>query len=273
MKTSTQLTRLSPQEIEHYNREGYAIPAGKVFRDQKFLDLANHFDTKLAALPEGERPEAMDVPHFTDPKLNEWALAPEVIDLVEPLIGPDIILFSTHFICKPGTDGRRVPWHEDSAYWRRMLDPIEVATVWLAIDPSTTANGCMNVIPRTHATGQKGFSDYEDVDATTNVFGQEIIPSHRKDELAVPIELQPNHCSLHDGRLQHSSQANTSGIRRCGYTMRFMPATTRLSPNFHDRHVMYLARGRNVLDQPLADPTKSYDTLYAERLLKKVNAH
>ena len=40
----------------------------------------------LAALPEGVRPEAMDVPHFTDPALFEWLFANEVLDLVEPII-------------------------------------------------------------------------------------------------------------------------------------------------------------------------------------------
>jgi hypothetical protein len=116
-KTSS---RLSPEEVSQYRSEGYVLPKGKVFSDEKFAALFEHFETKLAAWPKDQRPEAMDTPHFGDPKLNEWALAPEVVDLVEPLLGPDILLFSTHFICKPTGDGRRVPWHEDSAYWRKL---------------------------------------------------------------------------------------------------------------------------------------------------------
>jgi hypothetical protein len=65
----------------------------------------------------------MDKPHFTDTKLFDWVLSDRVLDLVEPLLGPDFQLFSTHFICKPQGDGRRVPWHEDSAYWKGMLEP------------------------------------------------------------------------------------------------------------------------------------------------------
>ena len=58
--------------------------------------------------------------------------ADEVLDIIEPLIGPDIALFSSHFICKPRGNGKRVPWHEDSFYWRGMMQqPIEVCTVWL----------------------------------------------------------------------------------------------------------------------------------------------
>jgi len=138
--------------------QGYLIYPDRIFPDEKFARLKRHFDAKLAALPEGERPEAMDVPHFTDPALFEWLFADEVLDLVEPILGPDIALFASHFICKPKGDGRKVPWHEDSFYWKGMIDPMEVVTVWLAIDPSTEENGCMFVKPGTHRTAQQGFS-------------------------------------------------------------------------------------------------------------------
>ncbi|MEX0322771.1 MAG: phytanoyl-CoA dioxygenase family protein [Puniceicoccaceae bacterium] len=265
--------RLSDQQIDHYRKEGYVIYDQPVFSGDKFNSLKQHFESKLAEWPKDERPEAMDTPHFGDPKLNEWALAPEVVDIVEPLLGPDIILFSTHFICKPQGDGRRVPWHEDSAYWRKLLDPMEVVTVWLAIDESTVDNGCMYVIPRSHNTGRMGFSDYEEVDTRKSVFGTEIIPTQRKDELAVPCELQQNYCSLHDARTQHGSPPNTSTKRRCGWTLRFIPATTRLAPQFVDKQLMYLARGKNVLNQPLADPAKDYSDVLEKRRREGFKAH
>jgi len=273
MESTATSPRLTAKEVQLYREEGFVLPAGKVFADKKFDALVAHFNQKLEEWSSDQRPETMDTPHFGDPKLNEWALAPEVVDLVEPLLGPDILLFSTHFICKPQGDGRRVPWHEDSAYWRRQLDPMEVATVWLALDPSTTANGCMYVIPRTHNSGRKGFSDYEGVDEQKSVFSTEIIPSQRKDELAVPCELQPNFCSLHDARIQHGSPPNTSDIRRCGWTLRFVPATTRLLPEYHDKQLMYLARGKNILGQNLADPTQDYSHVLEERRRQKFKAH
>ena len=272
MKSRTP-SRLTPREIEQYRTGGYCLPAGKVYSDDKFQRLLGHFEEKLADWPKDQRPETMDTPHFGDPALNEWALAPEVVDLVEPLLGPDILLFSTHFICKPKGDGRRVPWHEDSAYWRNLLDPMEVATVWLALDPSTVKNGCMFVIPRSHNTGKMGFSDYERVDPTKCVFETEIVTADRRDELAVPCELQPNHCSLHDARTQHGSAANTSDIRRCGWTLRFIPATSRLNPEYADRQLMYLARGKNSLNQDLSDPQKNYSHVIEERKRLGFRAH
>ncbi|MEM6821309.1 MAG: phytanoyl-CoA dioxygenase family protein [Verrucomicrobiota bacterium] len=266
-------SRITQEQVNQYKNEGYVLPRIQVFESAKFQKLVDHFEEKLAAWPSDLRPETMDTPHFNDCKLLEWALAPEVIDLVEPLLGPDLLLFSTHFICKSKNDGRRVPWHEDSAYWRRHLDPMEVATVWLAIDPSTTENGCMYVIPKSHNTGKKGYSDYEDTDLSKNVFGTEIISKDRKDELAVPCQLQPNECSLHDSRIQHGSPPNTSTMRRCGWTLRFMHAGCRLNPQSHSTHIIYPARGKNLLNQPLADPGRNYPEVVEARHKKGIKSH
>ena len=271
METTNTLShpRLNPNQVATFRREGFLIYDAPVFPAAKFEKLKAHFERKLAALPSGARPEAMDVPHFTDTALFEWLFADEVLDLVEPLIGPDIALFSSHFISKPQGDGRRVPWHEDSAYWKGMLKPMEVVTVWLAIDPSLEENGCMRVIPRTHVEGQKGFSDYEAVDSATNVFHIEIIKPQRDESKAVPCILQPNQASLHDGRVMHGSDANTSNLRRCGYTMRYVSSGVRLSEKSRESHQIYLARGRDLAGQSYGDPAQTADWLMEGRSGKR----
>jgi ectoine hydroxylase-related dioxygenase (phytanoyl-CoA dioxygenase family) len=262
MTATTSHPRLSEAQVQTYRRDGYLVVTDPIFPQAKFDKLKAYFEDLLANLAEGQRPEAMDVPHFTHPELFEWLFADEVLDLVEPIVGPDIALWSSHFICKPKGDGRRVPWHEDSAYWKGQLDPMEVCTVWLAIDPSTAQNGCMVVIPGSH---DNGYSDYDPVDPAKHVFSTEIKPSQRKDQLAVPIELQPNQASLHDGKLQHASAANTSDIRRCGYTMRYMSASVRFSSGVVNHkgavHQIYLARGKDTAGNHYADPTKAYPEL------------
>jgi len=266
--------RISQEEVEHFTREGYVVPTRPIFSEQKFSRLKSHFEKKLAALPEGARPEGMDVPHFTDPALFEWLLADEILDLVEPIIGPDIALFSSHFICKPKGNGKRVPWHEDSAYWKAMLPAtMEVVTVWFAIDPSRRENGCMQVIPRTHNTGKKGFSDYDPTDTTKNIFPTEVTKTQRDESKAVAIELEPNHASLHDARIIHGSEPNVSDLRRCGYTMRFMSSATRLSEEVGQYHRIYLARGRDLANQSYGDPTHVYSDVLNTRAILGKNGH
>ena len=259
-------SRLTPAQVADYRRDGYLIFSEPVLPEAKFAALAAFFEGILARLPRDERPEAMDVPHFAHPQLLEWAFDDAILDLVEPIVGPDIALFSTHFICKPKGNGRRVPWHEDSAYWQGKIEPMEVCTVWLAIDPSRRANGCMMVIPRTHREGRAGFSDYDDVDPQQNVFGSEIRESQRDETRRVYLELEPNQCSLHDARIMHGSEPNTSTLRRCGWTLRFCPATVKFNEEkFAGLHQVYLARGRNVAGNVYADPARANPELLARR--------
>jgi Phytanoyl-CoA dioxygenase (PhyH) len=249
--------RLSNEQVAFYRTEGYLKVVDPILPQRKFDALKSHFEQKLMRLADDVRPEAMDVPHFSDPKLFEWLFADEVLDLVEPIIGPDIALFSSHFICKPRGNGKRVPWHEDSFYWKGKLDPMEVCTLWLAIDPSTRVNGCMKIIPRT----LHGYSDYEPVDSNTNVFPTEIKKKMVDEAKTVYLELDPNHASLHDGRLMHGSDPNNSSIRRCGYTMRYVSTRVKLSDAERSRHLIYLARGKDRAGNQYADPTKSYEDL------------
>jgi len=259
--------RLSSDQVEQFQSEGYLIYKEPVLPQAKFDSLKAYFEKMLAELPGEIRPESMDVPHFMHPELIKWATDETVTSLVTPLLGPDLALFSTHFICKPKGNGRRVPWHEDSAYWLGLVHgAIEVVTVWLAIDPSTRENGCMMVIPRTHRTGQMGYSDYAGVDATQNVFATEIIKAQRDDARRVYIELQPNQASLHDARIQHGSEVNTSNIRRCGLTLRYCSTATKFNyEKFAGMHQVYLARGVDRGGNTYADPTKTYPELMKKR--------
>ncbi len=254
-------SRLTPDQVEHFKDQGYLIVDQPIFSGDKFQRLAKHFDVMLEQWvqdPLMRSPEHMDVPHFHDPALFEWLFDEEILSLVEPILGPDIALFSSHFICKPAGTGKRVPWHEDSGYWKGRLDPMEVVTVWLAIDPSTPSNGCMRVIPSSHRTGKCGFSDYESVDdEKSNVFVLEIKNTDMDESQAVDCILKPNQASLHDSRLIHGSNANTGDVRRCGYTMRFISTRTRFKEDVRsDGFHIYLAKGKDHAGNKYGDPTK-----------------
>jgi hypothetical protein len=259
-------TGLSDEQVDVYRREGYIINRRQVLAPERFEALKAYFEKILGELPSDERPESMDVPHFMHPRLLEWAFEPALLALVEPILGLDLALFSTHFICKPKGNGKRVPWHEDSAYWKGQIEPMEVCTVWLAIDPSTRLNGCMMVIPRSHREGRAGFSDYGPVDTQASVFSTEIVIQQRNDADRVYIELQPNECSLHDARIQHGSEPNTSSVRRCGWTLRFCPTRVKFNQErFAGGHHVYLAKGRDLGGNSYADPARAYPDVMAKR--------
>src|SRR4026208_2167026 len=103
------------QEVAFYREQGY-LKFGRIFTQAEMDALREHVDEMIAALPEGKRPEEMDVPHFQDPWLFRYLTDPRRLDVIEAFIGPDIVLWSSHFISKPGGNGLAVPWHTDGAY-------------------------------------------------------------------------------------------------------------------------------------------------------------
>ena len=132
---------------------------GKVLTDGEVVGLREHVDEMVAALAEAQRPEGMDMLHLRDDYMYRICSHPRILDVIEQFIGPNIVLFASHLICKPGGDGKAAPWHQDSTYWP--LDPMEVMTMWLAIDEATSENGCMRVIPGTHTLGELAHEQQE----------------------------------------------------------------------------------------------------------------
>lgn len=229
--------------LQFYRKNGYWLRKRPLFSQQKF--------ERLHAIFEGHvnngnvRSDELDVPHFKDHRLFEFLVSEEVMNLVEPVLGPNIGLWSSHFISKEPFSGRATPWHEDSSYWKGRLDRVDqLVTVWLALDPSNKQNGCLRVIPSSHLNG--GFSEYKEVDKAGNTFGTAIVQVD--ESKAVDFELLPNECSLHDGRIVHGAEPNTSPTRRCGYTMRYFSLETRVDPGHkkNKSHRIFYCRGGNI---------------------------
>ncbi|RKN80480.1 phytanoyl-CoA dioxygenase family protein [Paenibacillus ginsengarvi] len=240
---------LTEQDVQNYKDQGYLLYNKPVFSEEKLARLTGIFEEHL--IEKGKKlSDELDTPHFRDERLLEFLLSDEVLDLVEPIIGPNIMLWSSHFICKDPLVGRATPWHEDSAYWKGRLDNYDkIVTVWLAIDRSTEENGCMRVIPGTHVNG---FSEYEQVDKQNNLFGSQI--KNVDESKAVYFNLERGECSLHDSRIMHGAKPNTSEYRRCGYTMRYLPASTKLlEGKKNDGFKVWLARGKDMAGNSYAN--------------------
>jgi len=255
---------LNLEERLHYERHGYCIRRDPILSKRKFSGLSDCFEQILDERDAGIRPEHLDVPHFRYPRLFEWLFDDDVLDLVESLIGRNIALFSSHFLCKPSGDGLQVPWHEDGFYWSKMIQPVEVCTVWLAIDPSCIANGCMYVVPGPDERS----SEYGQAEGAGNVFNEEIRNREAMDAKAVPIELEPNQASFHNAAIVHGSPPNKSSMRRCGYTMRYMRASVKFNDEI-PTHQVYLARGKDLAGNRYADPDRVAPEVMTQRLYSK----
>jgi hypothetical protein len=233
---------LDELDVKSFRTDGYHLNRNQLFSPEKLDRLERIFDEHLA--DKGDKlSDELDTPHFRDPRLLDFLLSDEVLDLVQPLVGPDIALWTSHFISKEPYTGRATPWHEDSAFWDGRLSRYDrIVTVWLALGPSNRQNGCMRVIPGTH---DNGFSTYQPTDMTKQTFHAEIVEVD--EDKAVYFELERGQSSLHDGRIVHGATANTSPVRRTGYTMRYFPASVKVLPvPANEGWKLWLARGRDT---------------------------
>jgi len=218
-------TRVMRQAMANYNLQGYAI-----FRevlDPELIQAArNHVDWLLEKNPD-TRPEQLH--HFLmkdDPFWVRLISDDRVLDIAEKFVGPNIALFASHYIAKSPLDGQAVLWHQDGTYWP--LEPMEVVTLWLAVDNSDPENGCMRVIPNTQTMSLFSEDELQQKNDGKNVLGSGIDPALIDESKAVDIILKAGDVSVHHPQLIHGSHANTSARWRRGLTIRYIPVTTRI---------------------------------------------
>ncbi|MBO9605766.1 MAG: phytanoyl-CoA dioxygenase family protein [Paenibacillaceae bacterium] len=207
----------------HYDEHGY-VKLHNVLDDRLIAEARNHLDWLMKKYPE-KRPEQLSHDLITnDPFWVRLISDDRLLDIAEQFIGPDIALFASHYISKPPYTGQPVLWHQDGSYWP--LDPMNVVTLWLAVDDSVRENGCLRVIPDTHKTELQEMQERTDVD---NVLNSEIAAEFVDESQAVDIILKAGDVSVHHPNIIHGSEANTSPLRRCGLTIRYIPTSSRIT--------------------------------------------
>lgn len=233
-----------------YETDGYAV-----FRrvlDEELVAAANgHVDWLLAQNP-GLRPDQLGHELArADPFWYRLVSDSRLLDLAATLIGPDIALFATHYICKEPHVGRRVLWHQDGAFWP--LEPVEAVTLWVALTDSRPDNGCLKVIPGSHRTRLLDM-----VAVTEDAVLPAEIPVEVDEGEAMELVLEPGDVSVHHPHIVHGSDPNTSNRWRRGLTIRYIP--TRVRINDPAASSAFLLRGSAVpgvneyLPVPLPDP-------------------
>jgi len=228
---------------EQYDRDGYVI-ARNVLDAGLIKEASRHIDWLLEKNP-GTRPEQLH--HYLMTRDAFWVRLisdARLLDVAEQFVGPNIALFASHYIAKRPHDGQAVLWHQDGSYWP--LEPMEVVTLWLAIDESTPENGCMRVIPGSQNTRLLSREELQKRDDVDNVLGTGMDPALVDEEKAVDLVLQPGDVSIHHPSIIHGSNPNTSDRWRRGLTIRYIPTSTRILSQDAPFPSAFLLRGQAV---------------------------
>ena len=235
-------TGLSSSHKADYDRNGFVFPIDVLTPTEAAtaraeLERIEHawLDNGLPlALNQYKRVNAQVVM----PLAARLALDPRILDAVEGILGPDLMIWSAEFFIKQPNTQHIVSMHQDLTYWGLGATDHQV-TAWLALSSATVASGCMDFVAASHKNPILSHKDtYSDLNLLSR--GQEVQVDVRPEDKTA-IELKPGQMSLHHGLTIHGSSPNQSDDRRIGFAIRY------INPNAHqevaDRDYALMARG------------------------------
>lgn len=199
------LDALTPAEVAHYRKELAATEA--------------HLGGSLMAVDKKYRGNL----HFLCRWVDTLARHPAILDAVEDLLGPDILLYTSRFFIKEPKSEGIAAWHQDSTYFG--LRPFDHVTAWVALCNVTPEAGPVEFAVGSHIRGQLQQKSGV-VKNSVNTAGQIIVEWFDKSDLDRAI-LKPGQFSFHHTCVVHQSSPNRSEERRIGLALSYIPTRTR----------------------------------------------
>lgn len=249
---------LNDDEIASFRRDGFLVPEFRLPPSdlERLQDLTERLvrdNPHLADVP-------MSCPHVPGSGAQslkssaEWlplSLHAGILDMVEQIVGRDIVLWGSNLFYKRPLEGPATPWHRDGAYWP--IKPLATTSVWIAISDSVRENGCLRFITGSHAGREIG-NHFESKEKGVVIPGT-LAPDSFNENAARDVEMEAGQVVLFDCYTIHGAQTNRGVRHRAGYALRFMPSSShydhasaltadRRSPGAaHHTRPLILARG------------------------------
>lgn len=133
---------------ERFNRDGFVIVPDLVTAEEarKLKDAANEVLEEVATSESGIDHGVYVGMSIRDRRFRSFARDPRVLDVIEPVIGPNIMFMSDKVVFKNDESDFGTPWHQDWPYWKGL----HKVTLWLALDHIDETNGCLRFIRGSH---------------------------------------------------------------------------------------------------------------------------
>jgi non-heme Fe2+,alpha-ketoglutarate-dependent halogenase len=231
--------KLTDAQIAQYEHDGYVCPvdAFSTERIRACRDQLEDFERRQGQkMARGSNLK----PHLLFPWLDEIVHAPEILDAVEDLIGPDLRLFHLTVWPKEPGSGAYVSWNQDATYFA--LEPACHVTAWVALTDAPVEAGCMEVVPGSHKLGQMPHAELQDTENLLSRGQQLAVDVDRTRTAYMPVKA--GQFSLHHTHLVHNSRPNLHHDRRIGLGLSYIPTSARCTAP--TRLSAMLVRGRDT---------------------------
>ena len=221
-----------------YQDNGYSMPFDVISKDIA-KDAANRLK-KIHINPFKQIKHPWNLQsHLLANWIYSIATNSNILDCIEAIIGPNILIQSADIFIKPPMSIKHINWHQDANYWG--LHPYELLTGWIALTDVFLDNGCMKYLPKSHLNNK--INHVETFDKNSDLTrGQEISLKIEKNK-EIPVILKPGQMSIHHCLLAHSSGPNLTDDYRIGMAVRYLP--THVKQTEGPKISMILARGED----------------------------
>lgn len=209
-------TNLSKKQLERYDRDGIIFPL-RVMSGEKASFFRDELESLARSCSDNPR-KRFDSLHLFFDWAYRLATHKSILDIVENILGHDLLIDGTLVFYKPANDASYASWHQDSFYSGWHLTPS--ISAWIALTPSHRDNGCMRVIPGSQKQGLLNHINIQDPNLL-NRRGEQIEVDVDESQ-AVDVVLKPGEMSLHHSNIVHGSNPNTSDEQRIGFIVRFV---------------------------------------------------
>ncbi|MEP4198870.1 MAG: phytanoyl-CoA dioxygenase family protein [Aliishimia sp.] len=219
----TQNGQLSKNDVDAYWRDGYLFPV-----DALSPQVAARYRAELEKIETDYLDAGLIQPlntykgvnsHLVMPMVDQIARTETLLNIVQSILGPDILLFAGEFFIKEPNTTQIVSMHQDLTYWG--LGAIDgLVTVWVPLSAATPQSGCMEFVSGSH---KNAILPHDDTFDANNLLsrGQEVAVDVKPQDKTT-IELHPGQVSLHHGLTIHGSGPNTTDDRRIACVLRYI---------------------------------------------------
>lgn len=215
---------LSAGQVASYDLDGYVLPAMRAMSPEEASELRARVEA-LEAAEGGPAIALLFHGHTRYRWLYDVATSPAILDRVQDLIGPNIMVWGfTPFVKEPKTTDY-IGWHHDSNHWG--IKPFDgIVTAWVALTDVGEVNGPMEFMRGSHLGAEAPQEDSYHPDNMLSR-GQEIKWPGPVDPARVArATMRAGEFSLHHVRIAHYSGPNSGDDRRIGLAIRYMPTST-----------------------------------------------
>jgi hypothetical protein len=246
---------LTQVQVDAFRRDGFLFPVAALTPDEVATCLAGlqRLETELGSPVADADVKWRSHAYAHSPWFNDLIRHPRILDAIEDVIGPDILVWTSTFFIKEPHSPTFAAWHQDGTYFG--LEPKEQVCAWVALTDATAEAGCMEMLSSGGAPRQLHHAALG-LAHSINRAGQTIMEAF-DDTNPVAMALPAGSFSLHHELAVHRSAPNRAAHRRVGIGLNYMPTHVRV--NSPVRLSAMLVRGEDryghfdLIDPPSAE--------------------